>query len=343
MRSVFHAIVIVVAGVASALGLEIEEETWFRGSGDGGELHIISTTDTEVFASLITAYQDRAPGLSIRYVVTSSRELFRAIADDDSRFDLAISSAMDLQMKLVNDGHARPHSSAATARLPGWAAWRDQLFAFTQEPVVVAVSRASLGTLPVPTTRGELIELLRDNPGQFAGRIGTYDPRNSGAGYLFASQDARRSDAYWRLSEVMGGLDPLLYGSTGAMIDDLISGRLTLAYNVLGSYLSRRLPSWPDGEMVALRDYTHVLLRTAFVPTSAENPGQGGTFLDFLISEDGQRLIADETGLPRIDETALAADPHLRPIRLDSGLLVYVDPVKRLNFLSEWTAAVVQR
>ncbi len=343
MRAVFHALVIVLAGIGAAVGFEIEEETWFRVSGEEGELHIISTTDTEVFLPLITAYQSRVPAVSIRYVVASSQELYRTIGDDSADFDLAISSAMDLQMKLVNDGHARPHVSTETARLPGWATWRDQLFAFTQEPVVIAVSRSSLGTLPVPTTRGELIELLRDNPGQFAGRIGTYDPRTSGAGYLFASQDARRSDAYWRLSEVMGGLDPLLYVSTGAMIDDLMSGRLTLAYNVLGSYLSRRLPNWPDGEMVALRDYTHVLLRTAFVPTSAKNPDQGGAFLDFLISEDGQRLIADETGLPRIDETALAADPHLRPIRLDSGLLVYVDPVKRQNFLSEWAAAVVQR
>ncbi|MGV6847338.1 MAG: ABC transporter substrate-binding protein [Marinibacterium sp.] len=334
---------ILLVWVTSALGLEIEEETWFRGSGSGGELHIISTTDTDVFAPLIRAYQSRVPGVSIRYVVASSQELFRAVAGGDARFDLAISSAMDLQMKLVNDGHARPHISSATARLPGWAIWRDQLFAFSQEPVVMAVSLAAMGGLPVPKTRGELIELLRNHPDQFAGRIGTYDPRTSGAGYLFASQDARRSDAYWRLSEVMGGLDPLLYGSTGAMIDDLMAGRLTLAYNVLGSYLSRRLSNWPGGEMVALRDYTLVLLRTAFVPISAENPGQGNAFLDFLISEDGQRLIAGETGLPRIDETALAADPHLRPIRLDSGLLVYVDPVKRQNFLSEWTAAVVQR
>lgn len=343
MRPVFHALVILVAGLLPAFGLEIEEETWFGSAGQGGELHIISTTDTEVFAPLIAAYLARVPGVAIRYVVASSQDLYRAMVEEDGGFDLAISSAMDLQMKLVNDGWARAHGSAETARLPGWATWRDQLFAFTQEPVVIALSRGSLGSLPVPATRSALIELIRDNPGQFAGRIGTYDPRTSGAGYLFASQDARRSDTYWRLSEVMGGLDPRLYTSTGAMIDDLIDGRLTLAYNVLGSYLSRRMADWPDGEMVALRDYTHVLLRTAFIPAGATNPDQGGAFLDFLISEQGQELLAAETGLPRIDEGALAAEPHLRPIRLDAGLLVYVDPVKRQNFLEEWTAAVVQR
>lgn len=342
MRGLFHAVVMLLFGVGSALAFEIEEETRFESPGAAAELAILSTTDTEVFAPVITAFQARRPDVTVRYVVTSSQELFRVIAEGEARFDLVMSSAMDLQMKLVNDGHAQAYVSDETARLPGWARWRDQLFAFTQEPVVMAVSRQALGPLPIPETRGALIELLRDHPEAFVGRIGTYDPRSSGAGYLFASQDARRSDTSWRLSEVMGGLEPQLYSSTGAMIGDLISGKLALAYNVLGPYLSRQMPAWPDGTVVELRDYTHVLLRTAFIPAAAADPALGASFLDFLLSEDGQAIGAAQTGLPRIDEAALAADPHLRPIRLDSGLLVYVDPVKRRNFLEEWTAAMVQ-
>ena len=335
-------LVMILFGFGPALAFEIEEETRFESPGGAGELVILSTTDTEVFAPVITAYQTREPGVSIRYVVTSSQELFRVIAEGEARFDLVMSSAMDLQMKLVNDGHAQTYVSSETTRLPGWARWRDQLFAFTQEPVVMAISRAALGTFPIPETRGALIELLRNHPEAFVGRIGTYDPRSSGAGYLFASQDARRSDTSWRLSEVIGGLEPQLYRSTGAMIGDLISGKLVLAYNVLGPYLSRQMAGWPDGAVVEPRDYTHVLLRTAFIPTDAPNPALGGAFLDFLLSDEGQEISATETGLPRIDEAALAADPYLRPIRLDSGLLVYVDPVKRRNFLEEWTAAMVQ-
>lgn len=342
MRAIFVALGLILTGLFPALGFEVEEEIWFRAETGSQELHIISTTDTEVFAPLIADYQSKAPGVSVRYVVSSTQELFRAIETGADRFDLAISSAMDLQMKLANDGHALPHNSGATAALPAWAKWRDMLFGFAQEPVVIALSRSALDGQPAPRTRGALIQLLRDNPQAFAGRIGTYDPRASGAGYLFASQDARMSDTYWRLSEVMGRLDPKFYVSTGAMIDDLRKGELALAYNVLGSYLSQRLADWNDGEMVEFRDYTHVLLRTAFVPNTAEHPDHGRAFLDYLLSEDGQRLIGTETGLPPIDESALAAAPHLRPIRLNPGLLVYVDPVKRRNFLQEWTSALIQ-
>lgn len=342
MRAVYIALVLIFAGLTPALGFEIEEELRFEAEGAERELQIISTTDTEVFAPLIAAYQAREPGVSVHYVVTSSQELYRAMRAGEAQFDLAISSAMDLQMKLANDGYALSHRSSATEGLPAWARWRDQLFGFAQEPVVLAISREALEGLPVPRTRGALIQLLRDHPEMFSGRIGTYDPRESGAGYLFASQDARMSDTYWRLSEVMGRLDPKFYISTGAMLDALQSGELAMAYDVLGSYLSQRLPKWPDGEMVELRDYTHVLLRTAFVPKSADQPDQGRAFLDFLLSDAGQRLIDEETGLPPIDETALAAAPHLRPIRLDPGLLVYVDPIKRRNFIDEWTAALIQ-
>ncbi len=333
--------IIVAAGLtlwASMSGAyEIEEQAVF----DGGEaeLSILSTTDTEVFAPLIAAFQAANPGVTLRYTVATSQQVFAAL-QENAAFDLAISSAMDLQLKLANDGFAVAHGSTETAALPDWARWRDQLFAFSQEPVVIIASKAAFDGKP-PRTRAELIDVLRDDPGRFVGRIGTYDPMMSGAGYLFATQDARQSDTSWRLAEVVGGLNPKLFTTSGSMISEVQSGELALAYNVLGSYASQRL-SGGDAVMIEALDFTHVLLRTALIPRTAERADLGATFLDFLLSEEGQQLIENETGMPRINEAALAAGPHLRPIRLDPGLLVFMDPLMRQQFLNEWTAAVVQ-
>ncbi len=341
MRAFFFALGLMLFA-RMAIGFEIEEERFFDGGAAVPVLQIISTTDIEAFAPVITRYMERHPGRSVRYVVAGSRDVYRALNDERSTFDLAISSAMDLQMKLANDGVALPHASPDTADLPDWAHWRDLLFAFAQEPVVLAVSLNGLGGLPTPRTRDELTELIRTNPDKFIGRIGTYDPALSGAGYLFATQDARRSDTFWRLAEVMGRVRPRFYASTGAMIDDLRADRLVIAYNVLGSYADERLAGAPDILTVELRDFTHVLLRTALLPVTGENPDLGREFLDFLLSDQGQESLAQETGLPRLDETALARQPHLRPIRLDPGLLVFVDPLKRQRFLDAWSAAVIQ-
>ncbi|MGB3178300.1 MAG: ABC transporter substrate-binding protein [Albidovulum sp.] len=340
MRTVIFALGLILCGLC-ARAFTIEEETTFPGAeAQTRLLSILSTTDTAVLAPVISAFQTRNPDVEIRYTVASSQEVFAAIEGERLPFDLVISSAMDLQMKLANDGFASTYQSTETARLPSWAHWRDRLFAFAQENVVLIVSRRGLGGRPLPQTRRDLIELLRGNPDLFRGRIGTYDPRQSGAGYLFATQDARQSDSFWRLAEVMGGLEPRLYTSSNDMISDLQHGRLVLAYNVLGSYAGPRLADDSDAVVIELEDHTLTLLRTGLVPGNAVSPALGGAFLDFLMGSEGSRLVRDEAGLPPIDEVALSRGPHLRPMRLDPGLLVFLDAIKRQAFLEEWSAAL---
>ncbi|MBW6505458.1 MAG: ABC transporter substrate-binding protein [Rhodobacteraceae bacterium] len=344
MRAVLGAFVLILALAAPVRAFEIEEDTRFAAVGGvvQAELAVLSTTDTEVLRPVLAAFQARNPGIALRYTVANSQQVFAAIADEGAAYDLVISSAMDLQMKLANDGLALPLRSVATATLPEWARWQDLLFAFAQEPVVLIVARAALGGSAAPRTRRELTQLLRDNPERFLGRIGTYDPAASGAGYLFVTQDARLSDTFWRLAEVMGGLAPTLYDSSAPMIADLKSGQLLLAYNVLGSYAAPRIAGSDALVMVELEDHTLTLLRTALVPGTAQAPELGALFLDFLLGAEGRALIASAAGLPPIDAAALAAKPHLRPIRLDAGLLVYLDALKRRAFLEEWQAALIQ-
>ena len=339
MRQAVLAIILATLGLG-ARGYEVENQRLFAAGPDSPVLRIISTGDLDLFAPLVQAFQQENPDVAVDYTVASSAAVYMAIATEGAAFDLALSSAMDLQTKLANDGLAQTYSSAATAALPDWARWADRLFAFTQEPAVVLISRAGLGDLPVPKTRQDLIALLRDNPELFTGRVGTYDLRNSGLGYLFATQDARQSDAYWRLAEVMGSLRPQLFCCTSDMINGIDSGALLVAYNVIGSYADAR-PS-EEGSVIYMGDYTHVMLRTALIPTTADNPALGGRFIEFLLSPSGRAAIRTHTGLPPIDGATLAESPSFRPIPMGAGLLVYLDQMKRAAFLDEWIAAMVQ-
>ena len=327
---------------APAGGFEIEDERRFDGRAPAAELHVLSTTDTEIAAPLIEAFLRTRPDLSVRYVMASSRAVHSAIAEEGAAFDLVISSAMDLQMKLANDGFARPHASDAAAALPDWARWRNLLFGFALEPVVTVVSRSGLAGLPAPQTRRDLIALLRENPGRFSGRIATYDPQVSGAGYLFATEDARQTDAFWRLAEVMGRLDARLYCCSVDMIEDLAAGRILIAYNVLGSYAATHAAGNPDAGVIEFLDFTLALLRTALIPVAARRPDLGAALLDFLIGPEGQALARGRTTLPTLDPGAIRLSAHVRPIRLDPGLLVGLDRMSRATFLREWDAALRQ-
>ncbi len=332
-----------ILGPGPAAAFEIEGERLFAGAAATAEVQVLSTTDTDIATPLIEAFLITRPDLSVRYVMASSREVFAAIADEGAAFDLVISSAMDLQMKLANDGFAAAHVSDAASALPQWARWRDRLFGFALEPVVTVVSRRGLDGLPIPQTRRDLIALLRENPDRFAGRIATYDPRISGAGYLFAAEDARQSDAFWRLAEVMGRLETRLYCCSVDMIEDLAAGDILIAYNVVGSYAATHAPAIPDAGVIELQDFTSALLRTALIPRSAQRPELGAALLDWLIGPEGQRLSRGPSAFPPLDQTSLELSAHIRPIRLDPGLLVGLDRMTRASFLREWDAAMTQR
>lgn len=337
MRHFAFSLILILAA-SWAYAFEKEKVARFGPAQSTQVLRIISTADIAFFRPMITSFLARHPGVAIDYTVTSSAELQKAITQENLPFDVAVSSAMDLQMKLANDGHAQRYRSEATASLPGWAVWNDMLFAFTQEPATIVVSKTGLGTLPIPRTRTDLINLLRQHPQVFRGRIGTYDVRQSGLGYLFATQDTRASEIYWRLTEVMGGLDAQLYCCSSDMINAVRSGELLIAYNVLGSYAINQTDR--DAFAIVLpSDFTTVMLRTALIPSTAPSPVLSGKFMDHLLRRShgitARPLANPALGLGQVE-------PALNRIKIGPGLLVFLDQLKKKSFLSEWESAILQ-
>jgi iron(III) transport system substrate-binding protein len=342
MRILGLAIGLILGLAGSLAAYEVEEQRFYPGTGER-VLRIISTADLAVFTPYLLEFQQQRPEIGIDYTVTSSTDLARAIRDG-APFDLALSSAMDLQFQLANDGFARRYRSAMTTSLPDWARWREVIFAFSAERAVVVVNAERIAGLPVPATRQELIALLRDNPERFQGAVGTYDVRDSGLGYLFATKETRSTDVYWRLVEVMGRLGPRLYCCSGQMIDDVAAGRLAVAYNVLGSYAAERLARNSGGRVQILRmeDFENIMLRTAIIPQTAQEVEPAGALIDLLL-ETGLRATADDWPLPPLGEAGGAEGTGFSPIRLGPALMVYLDPLNRRTFLAEWENAMEQR
>lgn len=326
-----------------AAAFEVENRAMFAAPQPAqSTLSILSTTDLEAFAPVIEAFQAEHPNVSVDYTIANTAQVMQAITQERQQFDLAISSAMDLQTKLANDGFAQRYSSPATAAQPDWAKWGDAVFAFTQEPATLVISEAAFEGLEVPRTRDELITLLRSHPERFKDKIGTYDVRISGLGYLFATQESRASESYWRLTEIMGQLGTRLYCCSGQMIDDVANGKLAMAYNVLGSYAASEQTATSGFRIIALSDFVNVMLRTVLIPKTAENIEGARAMVDFLTALNTRPDLVAASGLPAIDRGALQANTALRPIRFGPGLLVFLDQLKRSNFLRSWESSLEQ-
>lgn len=317
-------------------------ETWedqqvFGDRVAGRSLTVLSSTDTALFAPIIERFIARTPDTSVRYLVAGTADIDRLFRANPAAYDLIISSAMDLQLKSANDGLARPLPDVSH---PDWAHWRQTLFAFTSEPAAIVINRAAFQGHAIPTTRQELIEAIRARPDVFRGRLGTYDVRQSGLGYLFATQDARASETYWRLMEVMGAHDVRLYCCSGDMIDDLSDGTIAVAYNVLGSYAAARADPRDTLEIILPSDFPTTMMRTAMVSAQAPQPGLAAEFIRHLIVVQSNAG-AKRSPLPPLD-TALT-DAKRSTIALEPALLTFLDTLKRRKFLAEWEAAVIQK
>ncbi|CUI39286.1 ABC transporter substrate-binding protein [Cognatishimia activa] len=321
---------------AFALGQEWEEEARFGNEGAQSTLRVISSTDTSFFAPVIETFVAKSPSVAISYFVTSTAELNRIVRENPSGYDVVISSAMDLQLKLANDGFAK---ELTVDGLPDWAKWRSSLFAFTTEPAAIVMNKKAFPDGRIPQTRQELIQAMRDRPEEFSGRIGTYDVRESGLGYLFATQDARASETYWRLTEVMGSLKARLYCCSSAMIDDLVTGELAVAYNVLGSYAKARQDTSDQLQIVLPSDFPTTMMRTALVSAQSSQPQIAEDFVQHLISlQTGST--DNNMPLPPLDvENAVTGRSN---IALEPALMTYLDRLKRRNFLKEWESAIIQ-
>lgn len=320
----------------------------FPATGErNAQLHIHGSTDIEVFAVVIADYQRQHPGTEVVYEDIITQDLHaRYLRDHDGATapDLLISSGMDLQTKLVNDGHAQAHRSPQTEALPAWSQWRNEAFGISYEPVVMVYNTRALPAARVPRTRRQLLDLLRAPDAPLRGRVGTYDIGRSSVGYLLATQDAQRGSIAGALLGALGDNRVLLEERTGVLLDKVSSGELALAYNVLGSYAQARIDEGEPLGIVEPEDYTLVMLRTALVPRSARNSNEARRFLDYLLSPRGQQVLSREAKLMPI---VRGSDGHngspgrnLRPIQLGPGLLVYLDALKRQQFLDAWNSSV---
>ncbi|MEQ9245684.1 MAG: substrate-binding domain-containing protein [Nitratireductor sp.] len=84
---------------------------------------------------LIRQFEVSTPGVRVEYTEFNTSELYPEIRRGDSPADVVISSAMDLQAKLVNSGLAHAFRPANAGNVPAWAQWRDEPYGFTFEPV----------------------------------------------------------------------------------------------------------------------------------------------------------------------------------------------------------------
>lgn len=309
-------------------------------------LEVVAALDLPVVQPLLEAFEQAHPDIQVSFKDRSTLEVDERTRLADPAPDVVISSAMPWQMARVNEGLAQPLDSEAAQHWPAWAKWRNEVFGFTFEPIVTAYRLDLARHMTPPQTHADLHAILNSHRGLLRGRVTTYSPAGSGIGYTLAQQDARYSPRFWDLVAALGAADVSLEGSTQAMLEGLTDGRYWLGYNLIGSYALQWARSHPEVIVQIPSDYALVMMRMAFIHRDAPNVAAARTFMNFLLSEAGQRILAGDTPLFSVLPDVVGpytaqrlrdqVGERLYPIPIDASLLAFVDPMRRNVFMSRW-------
>ncbi|MGE5170647.1 MAG: ABC transporter substrate-binding protein [Rudaea sp.] len=320
-----------------------------------GKVVIYSALDTKAAQPLIKDFNALYPDIKVEYNDMNSTEMYnRFIAESASSqagADVMWSSAMDLQVKLVDDGLAMPYRSPETAKLPAWAVYKDEAYGTTYEPAVFIYNKRLVTGSEIPQDHASFAKILNTDAAKFKGKVTTYDIEKSGVGFMFVVQDTKYFPGMKDLEKGFGATNYRVYSSTGNMLEKVSSGEHLLGYNVLGPYALVRAKKDPNLGVVLPKDYTLVLSRVMFIGKGAKDPNAAKLWTDYILSARGQKMIGSAVELFAVrndvdaEYTAASLTKQLganvaKPIPVSSEIVAYLDPKKRLEFLSAWKAAV---
>ncbi|OCP10136.1 MULTISPECIES: ABC transporter substrate-binding protein [unclassified Ensifer] len=320
------------------------------GKSDARTLVVYSSLDEPLARPMIVGFQRANPDVAVRYEDMLTGEIYdRIVKETDAgtkTADFAFSSAMDLQVKLSNDGYAQRSDLPMSDRWPAWANWRNTAYALTFEPAVFVYHKPSFTKEKPPSTRAEFVDYLKRQGAAIFGRIGTYDIERSGVGFLFMSRDQEQFGDIWDVIQAMGAAGVKLYSTSEAILERVADGRFVLGYNILGSYAADWAARHPEVGIVLPKDYTVVMSRIGLVPQASASPDLGRRYLEFFMSKEGQTIMARELQIPAVSPEVAGENTantmqemlggQLRPVPVSPGLMVYLDQVKRSRLIAKW-------
>ena len=319
-----------------------------------GKVVIYSALDTKAAAPLIKDFNAVYPDIKVEYNDMNSTELYNRfiaeVASGQGSADVMWSSAMDLQVKLVDEGKAMTYKSPEASKIPSWANYKDQAWGTTFEPAVFIYNKRLVTGDEIPQDHASFAKVINSKPDKYKGKVTTYDIEKSGVGFMFVVQDSRYFPELKDLEKGFGATSYKVYSSTGNMLEKVSSGEHLLGYNVLGSYALVRAKKDQNLGVVLPKDYTLVLSRVMFIGKQAKNPNAAKLFVDYILSQRGQKQIGGDVELFAMRDDVEAEytaaklkkdlGDRVKPIPVSSEITSYLDAKKRLDFLNAWKAAV---
>ncbi|WP_217567237.1 ABC transporter substrate-binding protein [Streptomyces sp. GbtcB7] len=260
------------------------------------KLLIYSNTSQTAWQPIFEAFTARYPWLEdIRATNLGSSAVYERYyseaATGTSPADLLVSNAPGNWADYAGRKIAGDYSSPEKTKLPDFAEMLPGVWVFSTDPIVVLYNRKTLDEGQIPNGIASLASLAESEPSRFRGKIGAYDPSNA---FGYASNQGYTSnvpDGWQNFTRIL----PFVRAdhSSGTLVEKVVSGEYDASININGAVAvpaaehSGGLLGWTYCE-----EGTVVVPRAISMVKTAPHGNAARLFLDFLLSDEGQKAVA---------------------------------------------------
>ena len=277
---------------------------------EGNELTIYSNTDQENWAPIFRDFQKKYPWITkISANNLDSDEVFQKVlseqATSGSPADILVSNAAQAWADFAErPGTLLEYASPEVEKLPEVATLMPNVYAMSTDPMSI-IYNASL-MKEKPTGLKSLADIVAKDPNTYKGKITTRDVNGAFGFTVSHAFTEARPESWASLEKVL----PLAKAETssGTQLEKVTAGEY------LAGFFVSAAPAYPkvaqSGGLLGitfLDDGTVVLPRGIGIAAKAPHPATAKLFTDFVLSEEGQRAVA-EGGLTSYREGIEATD-----------------------------------
>ncbi|WP_225028495.1 ABC transporter substrate-binding protein [Xinfangfangia pollutisoli] len=352
------ALALMVAGPALAEGVPAgypaDYAAKLKAARAEGSLLIYSNMGDDNWRPVIAAFEAAFPGITVENLEMGPAEVFSRYraetATGIASADLMVAGSVVDWIHASDEGMLSDYTSVEAGHLPGWSHALPGVYTFSADPMVTIFNTVLVPEdLRADTMEGYFANITA-HPEVFDGKVGSYDGRYAFGGSINYAFVRKHGDAAWTWFEAAG---PLTRpgGGAGGMIEKTLTGELTSAFFVSGASLFPKLTG-ATAQMISWtfpKDGTPVFLRGMGIAAKAGHPAAAEVFLDFLLSEAGQKAIAEggltayRPGVIAEGETRYSLDEVIAAIGgAENMILIDYDRAMladEASFTARWAAA----
>jgi iron(III) transport system substrate-binding protein len=263
---------------------------------EGGTLTIYSNTDQENWDPIFRDFKKKYPWVGeISANNLDSDEVFQRVLSEQatggSPADIVVSNAATAWADFAGrPGTLMDYKSPEVAKLPKQASLMPNVYSMSLDPISI-IYNTSLMT-EKPTGLKSLADIVSKDPGKYEGKITTRDVNGAFGFTVSHAFTQARPDSWSSLDKVL----PMAKAETssGTQLEKITSGEY-----LAGLFISAA-PAYPkvddSGGLLGLSFYddgTVVLPRGIGIAAKAPHPATAKLFTDFVLSDEGQRAVAE--------------------------------------------------